>query len=89
MGSFEEKPAGDGGWTNGGFFVFNRSVLDFLPEDAAGLMLEGYLLTKLARAGQLMAYHHRGFWHCMDAMRDKYELEQLWNSGRAPWKIWN
>lgn len=88
VGSFEEKPAGDGGWTNGGFFVFNRSVLDLLPENADGLMLEGYLLTKLSQAGQLMAYHHRGFWQCMDAMRDKYDLERLWNSDRAPWKIW-
>lgn len=89
VGSFQEKPAGDGGWTNGGFFVFNRSVLDLLPDDSDRLMLESYLLTRLSEKNQLMAYHHHGFWHCMDAMRDKHELEQLWNSGRAPWKLWN
>ncbi|UQZ89793.1 glucose-1-phosphate cytidylyltransferase [Deltaproteobacteria bacterium Smac51] len=89
VGRFQEKPAGDGGWTNGGFFVFDRSVLDLLPENSDNLMLESHLLTKLSEEGQLMAYHHHGFWHCMDAMRDKHELESLWNSGRAPWKLWN
>ncbi len=89
VGNFSEKPKGDGGWTNGGFFVFNRSVLDLLPENSDGCMLETTLLPQLSQAGQLMAYHHHGFWHCMDAMRDKQELENLWNSGRAPWKIWS
>lgn len=86
--NFQEKPPGDGGWTNGGFFVFNRQVFDHLPADADGHMLEGLLLTRLSTAGELMAYYHRGFWKCMDALRDKQELESLWNSGRAPWKCW-
>lgn len=86
--TFQEKPPGDGGWTNGGFFVFNRRVFEYLPADADNHMLEGLLLTRLSTAGELMAYYHRGFWKCMDALRDKQELEMLWNSGRAPWKCW-
>ncbi len=86
--NFQEKPPGDGGWTNGGFFVFNRDVFQYLPDNADGLSLERDFLTRLFQAGQLMAYHHRGFWKCMDALRDKHELEALWHSGQAPWKCW-
>ena len=86
--NFQEKPPGDGGWTNGGFFIFNREVFGYLSAQADKLSLESHLLTGLSQAGQLMAYHHRGFWKCMDAVRDKHELETMWNSGQAPWKIW-
>lgn len=87
--NFQEKPPGDGGWTNGGYFIFNTEVFRYLPEKADSLSLESDLLVDLSQAGQLMAYHHRGFWKCMDAVRDKHELESLWNSGRAPWKGWD
>ena len=90
--NFLEKPPGDGGWTNGGFFVFKREVFQYLPEKlekADESSLESHLLINLSQAGQLMAYYHRGFWKCMDAVRDKRELEGLWNSGRAPWKCWD
>ncbi|MGL4208063.1 MAG: glucose-1-phosphate cytidylyltransferase [Candidatus Adiutrix sp.] len=86
--NFQEKAPGDGGWTNGGFFVFNHEVFEYLPEKSDRFMLENFLMTQLAKSGQLMAYYHRGFWKCMDALRDKHELEQLWNSGSPPWKIW-
>jgi glucose-1-phosphate cytidylyltransferase len=85
---FQEKLPGDGGWTNGGFFVFNRRALGFLPDNADAQMLEELFMTRLASAGELMAYHHHGFWKCMDAMRDKPELDAMWNSGQAPWKRW-
>lgn len=88
VNDFQEKPPGDGGWTNGGFFIFNPQVFDYLPERADNLSLESNLLTDLSKAGQLMAFHHHGFWKCMDAVRDKNELEALWNSNRAPWKLW-
>lgn len=86
--SFKEKPLGDGGWINGGFFVLKPEIFSYLPDGADDCMWEEYPLETVSHDGQLMAYKHHGFWKCMDAMRDKDELENLWNSGHAQWKIW-
>jgi glucose-1-phosphate cytidylyltransferase len=83
--SFREKPAGDGGLINGGFFVASPSVLDLV--DGPETIWEREPLERLAAAGDLVAYHHDGFWHAMDTLRDKIHLEQLWQTG-APWKFW-
>lgn len=83
---FIEKPEGDGGWINGGFFVLHPEVLDYIDEDATTWEQEP--LKKLAAEGQIHAYQHRGFWQPMDTLRDKQQLEQLWLSGEAPWKTW-
>jgi glucose-1-phosphate cytidylyltransferase len=85
--TFTEKPAGDGSWINGGFFVLEPQVFDLLEGDDTAW--EGEPLETLARAGQLSAYKHSGFWQAMDTMRDKTFLEGLWQSGRAPWKVWS
>jgi glucose-1-phosphate cytidylyltransferase len=84
---FREKPLGDGGWVNGGFFVLSSKVLDYIDGDQT--IWEREPLERLAQEGQLSAFKHHGFWHAMDTLRDKNYLEELWNSGRAPWKIWN
>jgi len=84
--SFVEKPSGDGAWMNGGFFVLEPAVLDYISGD--GTLFEGEPLGRLAADGQLTAYRHRGFWQPMDTLRDKRLLENLWDSGRAPWKTW-
>lgn len=83
---FLEKPAGDGSWINGGFFVLQPSVLSRIPDD--GTPWEAGPLQSLAHDGQLAAYHHDGFWQSMDTLRDRNLLESLWQSGKAPWKIW-
>lgn len=83
---FEEKPAGDGGQINGGFFVLNPSVLDRIVGDA--MPWEAEPLSGLAADGQLAAFVHDGFWQAMDTLRDKKQLEALWASGSPPWKIW-
>jgi glucose-1-phosphate cytidylyltransferase len=83
---FEEKPAGDGGQINGGFFVLNPSVLDRIAGDA--MPWEAEPLSGLAADGQLAAFVHDGFWQAMDTLRDKKQLEALWASGSPPWKIW-
>lgn len=83
---FKEKPQTGEGWINGGFFVFEPRVFDYLHGD--GDVLEGYPLETLAKEGQLMTYRHEGFWQCMDTLRDKHLLENLWTSNKAPWKIW-
>jgi glucose-1-phosphate cytidylyltransferase len=85
---FKEKPQTSEGWVNGGFFVFERAFLDLLEEADDLTMLEGMPLERLARDGQLMAFQHPGFWHCMDTLRDKERLEDLWQAGQAPWKTW-
>ena len=82
----QEKPPGDGGWINGGFFVLSPSVLGQIEGDAT--VLERETLQKLACEGELAAYRHSGFWHPIDTLRDKLECEQLWAEGRAPWKVW-
>jgi glucose-1-phosphate cytidylyltransferase len=83
---FKEKPQGDGGWINGGFFVLSPKVLDYIKDDDT--VWEKFPLERLAEEGQLSAYYHDGFWHAMDTLRDKNLLEDLWKSGDAPWKIW-
>lgn len=84
--SFKEKPKGDGAMINGGFFVLSPAVLDLLDGDAC--VWEREPLERLAREGQLAAFHHTGFWQPMDTLRDKTHLEELWTSGQAPWKVW-
>lgn len=88
INSFEEKPKGDGGWINAGFFVLEPEVFDYIPE-GDGVIWEKEPLEKLAKNGNLTAFKHSGFWKPMDALRDKIVLEDLWNTGKAPWKIWN
>ena len=83
---FQEKPPGDGVWINGGFFVLSPKVIDLLDGDQTHW--EGRPLETIARNGQLESFEHRGFWQPMDTLRDKNLLEDLWNSGVAPWKIW-
>ncbi|MGE8323464.1 MAG: glucose-1-phosphate cytidylyltransferase [Pseudomonas sp.] len=83
---FSEKPRGDGGWINGGFFVLSPKVIPYISGDA--MPWEDEPLTTLARQGELMSFEHDGFWHPMDTLRDKNHLEQLWSSGEAPWKHW-
>jgi len=83
---FAEKPQTDEGWINGGFFVFNPEIFDYLENDDT--ILEREPLERLARERQLMAYRHAGFWQPMDTLREKMLLESLWAGGQAPWKIW-
>jgi glucose-1-phosphate cytidylyltransferase len=83
---FTEKPRGDGGTINGGFFVLSPAVLDCIEGDHSSW--EGQPLTKLAAAGEMMAFEHHGFWQPMDTLREKNHLEELWDSGHAPWKVW-
>jgi glucose-1-phosphate cytidylyltransferase len=87
VAGFMEKPRGDGGLINGGFFVLSPQCLALIEDDASSW--EGKPLTGLANKGQLMAFEHRGFWQPMDTLRDKNLLEELWASGKAPWKIWD
>ncbi|VXB83010.1 Glucose-1-phosphate cytidylyltransferase [Pseudomonas sp. 8AS] len=84
--NFKEKPKGDGAMINGGFFVLTPKVLDYLTDDST--IWEQEPLMNLANDGQLMAYEHHGFWQPMDTLRDKNYLEELWESGKAPWKTW-
>jgi glucose-1-phosphate cytidylyltransferase len=84
--SFLEKPQGDGGWINGGFFVLNPKVLEQISSDAT--LWEQEPLQNLAKQGELQAFFHSGFWQPMDTLRDKNHLETLWASGNAPWKMW-
>jgi len=84
--SFKEKPKGDGGMINGGFFVLSPSVLTLLDSDST--IWEQEPLNTLATMGELMAYEHHGFWQPMDTLRDKQLLEKLWDAGAAPWKVW-
>jgi glucose-1-phosphate cytidylyltransferase len=86
IASFEEKPKGDGAWINGGFFVCKASVLDYIDGDS--ITFEQGPLINLATEGQLMSFKHDGFWECMDTLRDKTNLCQLWDSDQAPWKKW-
>lgn len=83
---FQEKPDGDHSWINGGYFVLSPKVADYIKGDDT--VWEREPMENLAKEGQLHAYFHSGFWHPMDTLRDKLYLEELWNSGRAPWKVW-
>ena len=85
--TFSEKPQNGDGLINGGFFVFNRKILDYLVMDDS-CDLEIGPLEQIAREGQLMVYRHRGFWACMDTLRDMEYLNKIWNDGKAKWKIW-
>jgi glucose-1-phosphate cytidylyltransferase len=80
---FKEKPQSGEGWINGGFFVFEPGIFDFLSDDTT--VLEQLPLESLSKEGQLMAYEHSGYWQCMDTIRDRDALQSLWDSGRAPW----
>lgn len=86
VSSFEEKPADEIGWINGGFFVLNKKVIDYIDTDSTSW--EGEPLINLAKAGQLVAYNHHGFWKPCDTIRDKRELEKLWDEKNAPWATW-
>ena len=84
--SFQEKPEGDGNWINGGFFVLNHKVIDLIPDDKT--VWEKGPMESLAKDGELHAYFHKGFWQPMDTLRDKNHLEELWQRGTAPWRVW-
>ena len=84
--TFQEKPKGDAGWVNGGFFVLEPEIIDYIEGDDT--MFEREPLQQLTQENQLSAYHHNGFWHPMDTLSDKRKLEQLWSKGNAPWKVW-
>ena len=86
ISSFREKPEGEGGWINGGFFVLSREVISEIPDESS--MFEQEPMQKLSARNQVQAFFHRGFWQPMDTLRDKQRLEELWTSGRAPWKTW-
>jgi glucose-1-phosphate cytidylyltransferase len=83
---FIEKPKGDGGWINAGFFVLSPKVIDLIEGDAT--VWEAEPLKQLAASGELMAYAHHGFWQPMDTLRDRNQLQEMWNGGNAPWKVW-
>lgn len=85
---FIEKPQGDGMWINGGFFVLDSSIFNYLEGDVEDVQWENKPLKEIANDGQLAAFKHNGFWKPMDALRDRIELEQLWSTGQAKWKIW-
>ncbi|MBK5241003.1 glucose-1-phosphate cytidylyltransferase [Clostridium sp.] len=85
--SFIEKPAGDGAWINGGFFVLEPEIFDYIKDDRT--VFEKEPLENLAKENKLNAYKHKGFWKPMDTLRDKNELDELWNSGKAAWKLWD
>lgn len=86
ISAFREKASGDSAWINGGFFVLEPEVIDYIEGDAT--VWEKEPLARLAETGQLSAYRHAGFWHPMDTLRDKHELEELWTGGNPPWKVW-
>lgn len=87
VGSFMEKPKGDGAMINGGFFVLSPDVIDYIADDETTWEREP--LERLARENNLAAFQHHGFWQPMDTLRDKVHLEELWQSGKAPWKVWS
>jgi glucose-1-phosphate cytidylyltransferase len=83
---FEEKPVASAGWINGGFFVLNNAVLDYVAGDTTSFELD--CLVRLATDSQLTAYYHHGFWQAMDTVRDHHQLQEMWSTGHAPWKVW-
>ena len=86
--SFEEKPDGEGNWINAGFFVCEPKIFDYLPEDADPVMFEREPLQQIAAEGVMHAYKHKGFWKPMDMLKDNLELEKMWATDNAPWKVW-
>jgi glucose-1-phosphate cytidylyltransferase len=87
VAEFEEKPQTGEGWINGGFFVFEPGIFDYLTDDRT--VLETEPLERLAADGELMAYRHEDFWQCMDTLRDKQRLEEMWAQKSAPWRVWS
>lgn len=87
ISSFREKSRQDVGYINGGYMVVEPAVFDYIAGDAT--VFEREPLERIADEGKLMAYRHNGFWQCMDTMRDHEKLEELWSTGRAPWKVWD
>ncbi len=85
--NFREKKQEDGGWINAGFMVVEQSIMDLIEGDET--VFEKYPLEEAARRGQLGAFRHNGYWQCMDTMREKEKLEELWQNGKAPWKVWD
>src|SRR5690606_19460442 len=85
--NFFEKPDDGETWINGGYFVLERAAIDYIPGDSAAWEREP--VEGLVRDGQLMAYRHRGFWSCMDTLKEKNMLEELWQGGQAPWRVWD
>ena len=85
--SFKEKPQGDGAWINGGFFVFKPDIFNYIDGDST--IFEREPLENLAKGEKLFSYKHSGFWKPMDTLREKHEMEDLWSTGEAPWKVWN
>jgi glucose-1-phosphate cytidylyltransferase len=85
IASFKEKPDGDGAWVNGGFFVLEPGIMDYIDGDQSDW---GVVLKNVAHDGQLVGFRHPGFWHPMDTLPDKNNLEKLWSQGKAPWKVW-
>ena len=83
---FMEKPKGDGGWINGGFFVLSPKAIDYVDDNSSSW--EGDALTRIAADGQLQVYTHKGFWQAMDTLRDKNQLDEMWQRGDAKWKVW-
>ena len=88
ISKFQEKPKESGAWINAGFFVCQPEVLKYIPEDATDVMWEQEPLKSIARDGQLNAYKHTGFWHPMDMLKDKEDLNKMWANNTAPWKVW-
>ncbi len=86
--TFIEKPKSEGGWINGGFFVCNKNIFNYLSDDDQ-CIFEEKPLQNLAKDGALTAYKHDGFWQCMDTLRDNQKLNQMWKNKQAPWKVWN
>lgn len=86
--SFLEKPDGDGNWINAGYFICEPEVFNYIPDNDDTVIFERKPLEKLAAAGKMHAYKHRGFWKPMDTLRDNLELNEMWESGKAPWKVW-
>ena len=86
ISAFQEKPKGNGAWINGGFFVLEPDAMDYIAGDAT--VWEREPMENLAKDGQLAAYRHHGFWQPMDSLRDKMVLEELWQSGKPPWRVW-
>ena len=87
ISQFQEKPSD--AWINGGFFVCENKALDYIPADSNNIMWERAPLQNIAKDGQLHAYKHDGFWHPMDMLKDKEDLNKLWQSGKAPWMVWD
>lgn len=86
--SFKEKPKGDGSWINGGYFVCENEVFNYIKENDDSVVFEKEPLENLAHDGKLNAYKHKGFWRPMDMLKDKNDLNEMWHNGRAPWKVW-